>query len=144
MTELNISDQKSIFLPAVPFKNCPIRTSLGVLGKKWTLLILRDIAFLEIQRFNEILRSLPGLTQRILTIRLHELECAGIIEPIIIQDKPRIVRWVLTECGKDTIPILMAFISFGSKWYSETVFTDKKVRTLDELFPSYVQLLEKS
>lgn len=48
--------------PAVPFVCCPIHAAIGVLGKKWTLLILRDIALKKITRFNQIRRSLPGLT----------------------------------------------------------------------------------
>jgi DNA-binding HxlR family transcriptional regulator len=123
-------------LPTVAFKNCPIRVSVGVLGKKWTLLILRDIAFLKIERFNQILRSLPGLTPRVLTLRLKELQESGIIEPVIIQRRPKLVRWRLTKMGKDTIPILMSFISFGATWYPRTVFEDGKPRTIEELFPS--------
>jgi DNA-binding HxlR family transcriptional regulator len=122
-------------IPAVEFKNCPIRVSLGVLGKKWTLLILRDIAFLKIDRFNQIRRSVPGLTARVLVMRLRELEESGLIEPVVMQDKPKLVRWILTEKGKDAIPILISFISFGAKWYSNLVFEDMRARTLDELFP---------
>jgi DNA-binding HxlR family transcriptional regulator len=122
-------------IPSVQFKNCPIRTSLGVLGKKWTLLILRDIAFLKIQRFNQILRSLPGLTPRVLKIRLSELEESGFIEPVIIQKPPRLVRWEVTKMGRDTVPILMSFISFGAKWYPEVVFSDKLPRSVKEIFP---------
>ena len=127
-------DEKPL-LPSVMFKNCPIRTSLGVLGKKWTLLILRDIAFLKIQRFNQIRRSLPGLTPRVLVLRLEELKAAGLIEPVVIQQRPKLVRWDLTEKGKDTVPILMSFISYGSKWYPDVVFEDKQSRTAKELFP---------
>ena len=123
-------------LPTVAFKNCPIRISLGVLGKKWTLLILRDITFLKIERFNQILRSLPGLTPRVLAFRLKELQETGIIAPVIIQRRPKVVRWRLTKMGKDTIPILRSFISFGATWYSRTVFEDGKPRTVEELFPS--------
>ena len=122
-------------LPTVEFKNCPIRVSLGVLGKKWTLLILRDIAFLKIDRFNQIRRSIPGLTSRVLTMRLRELQESELIEPIVIQAKPRLVRWALTEKGRDTAPILMSLISFGAKWYANVVFEDKLARTAQELFP---------
>lgn len=109
---------------------------MGPLGKKWTLLILRDIAFLKIDRFNRILRSLPGLTPRVLTLRLRELEDDGIIEPVVIQRKPRLVSWKLTDKGEDTVPILMSFISFGATWYPQVVFGDGKPRTARELFPN--------
>ena len=127
--------EENPLIPTVEFKTCPIRVSLGVLGKKWTLLILRNIAFLKIDRFNQIRRSVHGLTSRVLIMRLRELEESGLIEPMVLQDKPRLVRWALTEKGKDTIPILMSFISFGAKWYSDVVFEDKRARTVNELFP---------
>ena len=135
--------KRNPLLPAVEFKTCPIRVSLGVLGKKWTLLILRDIAFLKIDRFNQIRRTIPGLTSRVLVMRLRELEESGLLEPIVIQDKPKLVRWTLTKKGKDTIPILMSLISFGAKWYSNEVFEDKRARTLNELFPANRELEAK-
>ena len=123
-------------LPTVAFKNCPIKTSLGVLGKKWTFLILRDIAFLKVDRFNQILRSTPGLTPRVLTLRLKELREDGFVEPlVVVRRKPRQVRWRLTKMGLDTVPIMMSFISFGTTWYSREVFEDSKPRTIGELFP---------
>jgi DNA-binding HxlR family transcriptional regulator len=109
---------------------------MGVLGKKWTMLILRDIAFLKIDRFNQILRSVPGLTPRVLTLRLKELRDSAIIEPVVFQRRPRVIRWKLTRMGQDTVPILMSFISFGATWYAGTVFKDGKPRTAQELFPS--------
>jgi len=129
-------------LPSVRFKSCPIQISLGVLGKKWTLLILRDIAFLKVQRFNQILRTLPGLTPRVLIMRLHELEKTSLIEPVVIQKSPKLVRWDLTQRGRDTVPILMSFISYGSKWYPDVVFEDKQARTVKELFPKMTVRIE--
>ena len=126
-------------VPTVPFKNCPIRTSLGVLGKKWTMLIMRDIGFLKVDRFNEIMRTLPGLTPRVLSMRLRELKKNGFVKEIEVQRKPKLVRWGLTNKGRDTLPILMSFIAFGSKWYSGVVFQDKQPRTPEELFPKRVK-----
>src|SRR5205807_5402083 len=63
-------------VPIVPFKNCPIATSLGVLGRKWSLLIIRDIGWKRADRFNALLRTIPGLTPRMLALRLSELEDA--------------------------------------------------------------------
>ena len=99
--------EEAPMLPSVKFKSCPIQVSLGVLGKKWTLLILRDIVFLKVQRFNQILRTLPGLTPRVLIMRLNELEKTGLIEPVVIQKSPKLVRWELTKRGRDTVPILI-------------------------------------
>jgi len=128
-------------IPTVMFKNCPIRTSLGVLGKKWSLLILRDIGLLKIQRFNQIKRSLPGLTSRVLQLRLEELSDNGLIRPVLVQEKPKLISWELTQKGKDTIPILMSIISYGSKWYPEIVYDDDLPRSLKDLFPNMPKML---
>jgi DNA-binding HxlR family transcriptional regulator len=124
-------------LPTVPFKNCPIQVTLGVLGKKWTMLILRDIGFLRVDRFNQILRMTSGLTPRVLSLRLRELEENGFIEQIELRPYPRLVRWALTKKGEDTLPLLMSFIEFGSKWHSDVVFEDKRPRRVEELFPGF-------
>ena len=81
--KLDHSYNKEIIIqPHVKFVNCPIRTSLGILGKKWTVLIIRDIGVCKINRFNQILESIPGLTPRVLPMRLKELEKEGLIECI--------------------------------------------------------------
>jgi len=119
----------------VKFQTCPFLASTGVLGKKWTLLILWVIALLRVKRFNQIRRSIPGLTSRVLVIRLHELEKSGHIEALIVKESPRVVEWTLTDKGTDTIPILMSIMKFTIKWYPEEVFGDNKSHTMNELFP---------
>jgi DNA-binding HxlR family transcriptional regulator len=121
-------------LPTVKFKTCPIEVTIRILGKKWTLLILRDIALLKISRFNQIRRSLPGLTPRVLIMRLHELEECGVIQATVIKDVPRIVKWSLTEKGKDTVPILLSTMSFGAKWYAQDVFEDSRARSIEQIY----------
>jgi DNA-binding HxlR family transcriptional regulator len=127
-------DEGIPILPNFSFSNCPIQTSLGVLGKKWTLLILRDIGLLKIDRFNRILETLPGLPRKVLSTRLKELEKEGFIECSEKKRSPMVVRWRMTQKGKDTLPILMRFIAFASKWHPDVVFTDKTPRSLTELF----------
>jgi DNA-binding HxlR family transcriptional regulator len=119
-------------LPSVPFRECPIQVSLGVLGRKWTMLILRDIGFLKVDRFNQIMRATPGLTPRILSLRLSQLEEAGFLRRV---ETDHSVRWALTDKGEDTLPLLLGFIEFGSKWNADEVFEDKRPRRLSELFP---------
>ncbi len=127
-------ERECVVKPQVKIINCPIRTSLGVLGKKWTMLIIRDIGFLKINRFNRILESIPGLTPRVLSMRLRELEKEEIIRCTQIKSEQTMVLWNLTEKGKDILPILLMLTAYGSKWYSEYVFEDKKPRRLDEVF----------
>jgi DNA-binding HxlR family transcriptional regulator len=128
------NDQDTL-LPQVRFIECPIRISLGVLGKKWTMLIIRDIGFRRIERFNRLLESIPGLTPRVLSMRLKELEAEGLIECSEEKRSPMMVLWRLTEKGKDTLPILMQIVAFGSKWHADMVFEDKMPRKLNDIFP---------
>ena len=107
---------------------------MGVFGRKWTTLILRDIGFRRIDRFNHLLESVPGLTPRVLSMRLKELEKDGIIQKIEDESSPSVVRWALTQKGMDALPILMRLIAFGSKWYADEVFEDKVPRSLNEIF----------
>ncbi len=123
---------KGVLRPDVHFAQCPIKASMGVLGRKWTTLLLRDIGFRKIDRFNNLLESIPGLTPRVLSMRLKELERDGIIQKT--EDQDLIVRWTLTEKGEDTLPILTRLMEFGSKWYAKEVFEDKVPRTLNEIF----------
>jgi DNA-binding HxlR family transcriptional regulator len=122
--------------PSVSFKECPIKIGWGVLGKKWTMMILRDVGFRKIDRFNRLLESIHGLTPRVLSMRLKELEQEGFITCVESKRSPMMVRWALTEKGEDTMPILMYLIAFGSKWYADVAFEDKRPRTLSELFTS--------
>jgi DNA-binding HxlR family transcriptional regulator len=126
---------KEAVLPAVSFTRCPVGITAGLLGKKWTMLILRDIGFRNIQRFNRLLESIPGITPRVLSLRLKELEKEGYIE-CVERKSSMLVRWALTEKGEDALPILMSFVAFGSKWYADQVFDDKRPRTLQDIFKS--------
>ena len=128
------NNYEQAIIPQVSFIECPIKTSLEVLGKKWAMLIIRDIGVRRIARFNRLLESIPGITPRVLSMRLKELEKEGFIE-CTEQRSPRMVLWRLTGKGKDTLPILMQMVAFGSKWYSTVVFEDKMPRKLIDIFP---------
>ena len=132
-------------LPDVKFAQCPIKTSLGVLGKKWAMVVLRDIGILGVDRFNRLLDSIPGLTPRVLSMRLKELEKEGFIECHKKGKKsPMIVRWTLTEKGRDALPILLQLTVFGSKWHADVVFEDKTPRKPNELFQPKVMKAMRS
>lgn len=117
------------------FADCPVSTTLGVLGKKLSLLILRDIAVYKVDRFNRLLESLPGISPKVLATRLKELQQEGLIWPVENRKShPMIVRWSLTEKGMDVVAILMMIVAYGSKWNADRVFDDKKPRKLCDLF----------
>lgn len=122
-------------LPTVMWKSCPIRSSLGVLGRQWALLVLRDVSFFRKVRFSDILRNNPGLNPRLLSIRLRDLQKEGLIDRVVNPDDHREVWYNITEKGQDVVPILTAFIQYGAKHRAKEVFADKKPREMTQLFP---------
>ncbi len=91
-----------------------MQASLGVLGRKWALLILLNIALGQARRFNQLLRSAPGMSKRILAMRLCELESDGFITRG--EARAGFIRWQLTTKGTDVLPVLLTLIHFASKW----------------------------
>jgi DNA-binding HxlR family transcriptional regulator len=99
-------------VPLLAYQADPIRESVKRLGKKWALLILRDMAFLKLDRFGQILRNNPGLTPRVLSRRLDQMEAEGLVHRVQEQVA---VRYELTERGEDAVFILLAFLRYGIK-----------------------------
>lgn len=129
----------------VTYINCPVEASLGVLGKKWTIVIIRDIGVYGRDRFNLLLKSLAGIPPKVLATRLKELQEQGFVKRNADRGvSPVAVRWSLTEKGIDAIRIGMMLAAFGSKWSADTVFEDKKPRKMREIFNSEgMELLTK-
>ncbi len=96
---------------------------------------IRDIGFRKIVRFNLLLQSIQGLTPRVLSMHLRQLEKEGFIEYAEEKRSPMRVLRRLTGKGKDTLPILIQLVAFGSKWHADVVFEDKMPRKLNEIFP---------
>ncbi len=96
------------------FSAYPVQATLGALGRKWALRILMNIALGRARRFNQMLRSSPGMSKRILAMRLRELEGSGFIARA--ERRRGYSRWQLTSKGADVLPVLLTLIHFGSKW----------------------------
>lgn len=108
----------------------PIKPDLGVLGRKWALLILADIGLRRVDRFSGLLRSNPKLNSRILSRRLRELEEGGMIKRMEKNRAPGPVRWTMTEKGMDILPAIIRLIAFGARWNAENPFHGKPPRRL--------------
>jgi len=122
-------------VPRVPFEYCPIRASLGALGHKWSLLVLRDVAFFRAVTFRQILHNNPGMTPRVLSMRLRDLQKEGVIERVADPKDRRTAQYRLTAKGNDIVPILTAFIQYGIHHHADVVFKDEKPRRLETVFP---------
>jgi DNA-binding HxlR family transcriptional regulator len=109
----------------------PIKPDLGILGRKWALLVLADIGLRRVDRFSGLLRSNPQLNPRILSRRLNELEQAGMISRVEKNRVPGpLVRWTMTEKGNDILPVIIRLIAFGARWHVENPFQGKPPRRL--------------
>ena len=101
-------------LPALLYQHDPIRQGVQRLGRKWTLLIVRDIAFLKLSRFGEFRRNNPGLSARVLSRRLREMQREGLVTREL---EGGVTRYRLTARGEDAALILLAFLNYGLKQY---------------------------
>ena len=98
--------------PLLAYQADPVRESVKRLGTKWTLLLLRDMSFLGLNRFGQLLRNNPGLTPRVLSRRLREMQQEGLIERRETEGE---VSYRLTPRGEDAVFILLAFLRYGIK-----------------------------
>lgn len=94
---------------------CPIEITLEIIGKKWTVLIIREL-FEGKKRFTEIASSLP-ISSKLLTDRLKELEEHGIILRTIYPEIPPRVEYTLTESGMTLSSVLSALRTWGIQHY---------------------------
>lgn len=92
---------------------CPLRPEAGVLGKKWTLPILRDVHALRAARFSEILHRNEGLSDRLLSLRLRELSREGLVQRHVGTESPPTVTYSLTAIGGAAIRVVEAFVEYG-------------------------------
>ncbi len=91
---------------------CPIATGLDLVGDRWTLLVLRELAFGP-QRFTDLRSALPGIAANLLAERLRGLEAAGLIEQRELPPPAARTVYALTEQGREVRPLLRAVARFG-------------------------------
>ncbi|MCI4319087.1 MAG: helix-turn-helix transcriptional regulator [Thermoplasmata archaeon] len=127
--------------PLVPMEACPIATTLGSLGRKWTLPILRDVAFFPKASFGFIRKRNPGLLQRTLSLRLRQLASEGLIRRVVPPEDPRHPFYALTDKGLEAWPILASLFEFGIRQHARKVFADGRPRDLLEVYPKDAELM---
>lgn len=94
--------------------NCPVTTTLRVIGGKWKPVILWHLHE-QTMRFSELKRSLDGITQKMLTQQLRELELAKVVKRKVYPEVPPKVEYSLTPYGKTLIPVLQSMHEWGEK-----------------------------
>ncbi|MEO5877418.1 MAG: helix-turn-helix domain-containing protein [Streptosporangiaceae bacterium] len=96
---------------------CSVAAALQVVGEKWAILAIREIAFGN-RRFDAIARN-TGASRDILTTRLRTLETAGIIERRRYHEHPPRFEYHLTAAGHDLKPVLNALRVWGDTWLQD-------------------------
>ncbi|MFV0525400.1 MAG: winged helix-turn-helix transcriptional regulator [Acidimicrobiales bacterium] len=96
---------------------CSIAATLGVIGDRWTVLILRDV-FRGVHRFGELQQDL-GIARNLLADRLAKLVDAGVLDRVAYQERPRRHEYRLTAKGADLSPALIALMRWGDRWYAD-------------------------
>jgi DNA-binding HxlR family transcriptional regulator len=113
-------------------KSCPIETTFRIIGKRWTVLIIREM-LRGTTHFNRFLENIGGITPKVLTERLRELQRFGIVKRRILSDSPVRVEYGLTELGKEFEPVLLSAASFSMRYMPKIVFKDGMPRTPDDI-----------
>ncbi|MBD3388983.1 MAG: transcriptional regulator [Candidatus Altiarchaeales archaeon] len=104
---------------------CPIRQTIKLLGKRWTILIVKEIYFGKGRKlgFMELRRRLPDVSTKVLSERLKEMAEAKLVRRKEHRDsKPVRVTYTLTDKGKDACEILKVFKGYGLKWGGKDTF----------------------
>lgn len=95
--------------------DCPVATTVSLIGSKWKLLILRNLLSRP-WRFNELQKNLEGISQKVLTDSLRSLEEDGIITRTVFPEVPPRVEYALSEFGEQMRPILKEMEKFGNEY----------------------------
>jgi DNA-binding HxlR family transcriptional regulator len=103
-----------VALATLPGRPCPIAAALELVGERWSLLVVREIA-LGADRFTDILRGTGAPRDRIAS-RLKALEAAGVVVREPYHKAPRRDRYLLTEAGRALIPVLDALLAWGAQY----------------------------
>lgn len=91
---------------------CPVETTLTLIGNKWKVLILRDL-MPGTKRFGELKKSIGGVSQKVLTAQLRDMEASGLISRKVYAEVPPRVEYTLTPLGESLSPILDAMKTWG-------------------------------
>ena len=97
------------------FTDCPVEYTAVLIANKWKIIILREL-LTETKRYNELTRSVVGISSKVLTENLRDLEKDGIINRVVYPEVPPKVEYSLTEKGEDLKEVIEAMKQFGLKY----------------------------
>lgn len=118
---MNRSDIRDALYP-----NCPIRNVLSRVGDKWSMLVLFTLESNDNQRFKELQRNIPDISQKVLTATLKMLEADGLIRREVFPEVPPRVEYSLTKKGKSLLPFIDNLLSWASENMEDIIESRRK------------------
>ena len=118
---MNRSDIRDTLYP-----NCPIRNVLSRVGDKWSMLVLFTLESNDTQRFKELQRNIPDISQKMLTATLKMLEADGLIRREVFPEVPPRVEYSLTKKGKSLLPLIDNLLSWASENMEDIIESRRK------------------
>jgi DNA-binding HxlR family transcriptional regulator len=109
--------------------SCPVIDIWGVLGRRWSLLIIKNLSTKQTIRFNELKRALSGISSTVLSERLLELEREGLVSKKIYPEVPPRVEYSLTPQAKELEVIIKELGRWVSRWKNPVAAEAKKEGT---------------
>ena len=97
---------------------CPVATTVQLIGNKWKMLIIRNLIDSGKQRFTDFSKTIPAISKKVLTDNLRALETDGLIEREVFAEVPPRVEYSLSNLGKSLRPIWDAMETWGNEYKS--------------------------
>ncbi|PJI26728.1 winged helix-turn-helix transcriptional regulator [Prevotella intermedia] len=97
------------------FPNCPVRNVLSRIGDKWSMLVLFTLETNKNQRFKELQRNIPDISQKMLTTTLKMLEGDNLVHREAFPEIPPRVEYSLTDKGKSLLPLIDNLMVWASE-----------------------------
>jgi len=105
----------TVMLTKEELPECPVATTVALIGSKWKLLIIRNL-LQRPWRFNELKRDLTGISQKVLTDSLRSMEEDGLITRTVYPEVPPRVEYALSDLGQTLKPILDSMVEWGNAY----------------------------
>ncbi len=127
-------NEQELKLISEQMKCCPVDNTFKIVGKKFTIHILRNMIMLNQTRFSQFLESIEGINPKTLSIRLKEMEKHGLITRKIYDETPIRIEYEMADKGIALQPIIEKMAEFSMKYCCRDIFKDGKPRTFKQVF----------
>jgi DNA-binding HxlR family transcriptional regulator len=108
------------------YPDCPIRNVLSRIGDKWSMLVIYTLNNYGVLRFKAMMRNIPDISQKMLTVTLRTLEADGLVIRKVYAEIPPKVEYSLTERGESLIPHINSLVEWAQSNMDDIMGERKK------------------